>query len=161
MRIINETLLTTKSVNRFWDTVDFNIDGCWEWKDKFTDNGYGKFYTAKLGKVRAHRLAYFLYYRVDPGAMSVCHICDNPKCCNPFHLFLGTAKDNRMDCSRKGRVISHQGMKHYCAKLTDTQVLWIRAQSVAGVSSCEIARQLPVSQVAVYNIINRKTWTHI
>lgn len=88
----------------FWTKVDRSDgpDACWPilgFRDK---DGYGQ---ARLNgrKYRAHRLAWELAFGPIPGWTQVLHHCDNPPCCNPAHLFLGTQSDNRWDCVTKGR----------------------------------------------------------
>lgn len=55
-----------------------------------------------------HRLAYYAATGIDPKDFYVCHTCDNPLCCNPTHLFLGTAQDNMKDCVAKGRNLNRK-----------------------------------------------------
>lgn len=83
--------------------ISDNKDECWPWQSlSVKHNGYGviwiqgKFYTA-------HRIYYFLYYNIDPLHLNVCHTCDNVKCINPNHLFLGTSLDNNTDSKNKNR----------------------------------------------------------
>jgi hypothetical protein len=97
-----------KYENRFWSKVDKKTDKeCWNWLASCGYRNYGKF---RLGNtyVGAHRMAYALsngyknYYDL-PKDMNVCHSCDNPACCNPNHLFLGTFSDNMNDMINKKR----------------------------------------------------------
>jgi hypothetical protein len=99
-------------VKRFWSKVEMkgDFDECWNWTASTFWDGYGQFKPISYASpVRAHREAYLLWYNEDPGELFVCHACDNRKCCNPHHLFLGTVKDNYDDAERKGRIIRDQG----------------------------------------------------
>jgi hypothetical protein len=88
---------------RFWAKVAIGEpDECWMWKAG-TSKGYGLFHMDGR-KRQASRVAFELTFGEAPATMQVCHTCDTPGCCNPRHLFLGTPHENRMDCSRKGRL---------------------------------------------------------
>lgn len=87
----------------FWSHVDIQgANECWPWKNVRTRQGYG---TKKVsGKwVYSHRMAYEYAFGPIPDGLLVCHKCDNPPCCNPNHLFLGTGRDNVRDAISKGR----------------------------------------------------------
>lgn len=86
---------------RFFLLVQYS-DDCWNWTGYKTEKGYGKFginYRAHL----AHRLSYEYFIEPIPKGLFVCHHCDNPSCVNPFHLFVGTNRDNMIDMYAKGR----------------------------------------------------------
>lgn len=77
-------------------------DSCWEYQAARSPRGYGTI--GVMGKTRrAHRVAWELANGPIPEGLLVCHHCDNPPCCNPAHLFLGTDKDNVADMRAKGR----------------------------------------------------------
>lgn len=89
----------------FFEARILRTDTCWEWDGRFDGVGYGtiqkSYNSPNLG---AHRASWLLHNGDIPDGMHVCHHCDNRKCVRPDHLFLGTAKDNLQDASRKGRL---------------------------------------------------------
>lgn len=85
----------------FWSMVA-KSDGCWVWTGTRWSTGYGRL----VGGRAAHRVAWELTNGPIPRGLLVCHHCDNPPCCRPDHLFLGTSKDNAMDASAKGRLLT-------------------------------------------------------
>jgi hypothetical protein len=79
--------------------------GCVIYTGAISPYGYGK--VGYNGKVMlAHRLAYIFEYGGIPEGLFVCHKCDNRKCVNPDHLFLGSAMDNYLDMVRKNRKVN-------------------------------------------------------
>ncbi len=138
-------------------------DACWPWTGSKDTKGYGRFFTSKVTRciIKAHRLAYFLHYGIDPGEMRVCHKCDNPPCCNPFHFFLGTDADNIKDCLTKGH-IRVVGVDNSKAELTPEQVLEIRTKYAGGnVLQRELAIRYRISRHTISNIVTRRTWKHL
>jgi len=87
-------------VNEFFSRVKYS-NGCWDWQGYKQNQGYGFFYF-NGNTVIAHRWSYD-FFREDPKYLLCCHHCDNPSCVNPFHMFLGTHKDNAQDMISKGR----------------------------------------------------------
>ena len=78
------------------------ITDCWEWQGGTNNIGYGMIRDVH-GMRTTHRVSYEIYKGMIPHNMLVLHNCDNPKCCNPNHLRLGTHKDNTHDMIRRGR----------------------------------------------------------
>lgn len=112
--------------------VDLN-SGCWLWTGAQNPLGYGR-YTAYLGGKRyQHRMAHRVFYEVFVGRISgglqVCHRCDTPPCCNPAHLFLGTAQENAQDREAKGRAGRGGGGGR---KLSEADVVEIRSAYLPG-----------------------------
>lgn len=99
--------LTENDRARFWEKIAQN-DGCWPWTAGCFEEGYGAFsVTIRRGKkraLRAHRLAFILTHGpITPVNQVVRHSCDNPPCCNPAHLLLGTQVDNAADREERSR----------------------------------------------------------
>jgi hypothetical protein len=102
---------------KFWSNVDKqNTDRCWHWTGFCYTGGYGQI--NMCGKmVLAHRFSYELHFgKIPKDKPYVLHMCDNPPCVNPHHLFLGTAKDNSDDMIAKGRDRKAKGKDHYMYK---------------------------------------------
>lgn len=95
-------IITQNNVNRFFKYTKENINGCIEWTASTVRNGYGRFSYKNKG-IGAHRFAWMLKYGEIPENLCVCHSCDNPKCVNWKHLWLGTFKHNALDRDLKNR----------------------------------------------------------
>ena len=112
-----------------WDRVAVgDPQHCWPWLGARTAKGYGRI-TIGGKEWRAHRLAYTLTKGEVPPDKVVRHTCDNPPCCNPAHLELGTVLDNNHDAIKRGRKVVFRGMRNANAKLSDDDVRRIRADS--------------------------------
>lgn len=101
--IMDKVNYTNTQINRFWSKVDKRTKTqCWNWLGAKTPGGYGNVrINAKYFK--SHRVAWEITHFKIPGNMVICHACDNPSCCNPHHLMLGTQSSNVRDCLVKGR----------------------------------------------------------
>jgi len=139
----------------FWSLIAKKGDKeCWPWVGFRVPGGYGMY-----NQQAAHRQVYELLIGPIPAAMFVCHHCDNPACCNPAHLFLGTPKDNSQDMVRKGRTKAPRGSKAGASKLIEEQVLAIRERySRGGISQRALGQQYGVSQRSIHNILTKRTW---
>jgi len=148
----------------FWKRVDVRApDECWPWLRYVNDSGYGVTRTSENKAVRASHIAYELTNGTIPKGMFVLHSCDNPACCNPAHLSLGTHTDNMRDMDRKGRRVNspHYGESHGMSKLTEAQVIEIRRLATSGISYEEIGRRFKISDVHAGRIAMRRCWAHV
>ena len=147
--------MTRKTLlERFMAKVDVMPCGCWEWTACKDGKGYGGINVG--GRLRtAHRVSYELF-RGSAEGQQVLHECDRPTCVNPAHLFLGTHDDNMADKTKKGR--HAHGEKHGRAKLTDVEVLKIRA---ANATLQVLADQYGVHPSMIHRIRNGRAWTHL
>lgn len=144
------------ALTKFMDKVVKQPDGCWEWQS-YKRSGYGRL--RLNGKaVSAHRISYDSFVGPIPDGLLVCHTCDNRKCVNPEHLFLGTHADNGADMAQKGRAADKSGLNNGRAKLTEADVLAIRADTRSGP---KIAKEYGLSRQSVQNIRHKITWSHI
>jgi hypothetical protein len=140
---------------RFWAKVH-KTDGCWEWTAYRLKNGYGRMKKKTAELVLAHRISWEIHNGPIPNNLQVLHHCDNPSCVNPDHLFLGTVKDNMLDCARKGR--RPKGENHCLSKLTEKQVHEIKMYLAEGVILRIIAKYFSVSRQCISNIKLGITW---
>jgi len=148
--------------DRFWEKVYIRgNDDCWEWRAFIHPKGYG---TIAINRKMfgAHRVAWELTYGEIPEGLFVLHHCDNRKCCNPKHLFLGTIKDNAQDMALKGRgrVPDNRGEKHGMNKLTEEQIKHIRELYSNGeYSQYKLGIMFNVSHQYISKVISRKAWS--
>jgi hypothetical protein len=145
---------------RLWVQIDQSEpNGCWPWTGATVD-GYGVIGEggANGRKLRAHRVMWEKHNkRRIPKGKIVRHSCDNPPCCNPAHLVLGTHKQNVHDKIQRGRCYTgdHRGKNN---KVTPAQVRRIRK---AKGTQAEIGNRFRISQRAVSDILIGKTWSHV
>ena len=152
---------------RFWRYVQPSGEGCWHWQGAVNEQGYGVIGRAGrgTGNVKAHRLAYEiatgLRLRRD---QLVCHHCDNPRCVNPAHLFIGTHRDNSHDCWSKGRASPPprlQGSKNRSAKLDEGLIPEVFRLRSLGLTTYQIADVFGIGRSAICDVLKRKTWRHV
>jgi hypothetical protein len=160
---VNPTHLMHSIEDRFWNKVAKQPSGCWNWRGSIGDKGYGQFRIIKSKQVIAHRFSFELANGPIPAGLLVCHTCDNRRCVNPAHLFLGTYKDNTQDMMRKGRESGPPicfGNKN-AARLTPADVIQIRQLHSAGHSQVRLALDYGVSGGCISLIVRRETWRNI
>jgi hypothetical protein len=143
--------------DRFWAKVDKSND-CWIWTGLRSPKGYGVFWLHGR-RWRTHRITYQFLVAPIPDGMDVCHECDNPPCCNPDHLFIGTRAENILDCVQKGRHV--RGEQVGTAKLSTLDVINIRQLHASGTSTMQIAECYNVAERTVRNAVRRRTWRHL
>ena len=133
---------------------------CWEWQGQGLKTGYGAFSIGSKN-YRAHRLSYSLAKGEIPEGKIICHSCDNRKCVNPKHLWLGTDKTNAEDREAKGRGVRLHGKDNPASKLTNSDILKIRLRDAEGISSRKIAALMGVNKSTISRLLLGETWAHI
>jgi hypothetical protein len=130
--------------------------GCWEFTGSYTNSGYGMIGIGKReeGIILSHRASYQLFIGAIPDGMYVLHTCDNRKCFNPDHLFIGTQQDNMDDMESKGRRVSLYGADSPNVKLTYEQVLEIRQRHIPRVNTRELAEEFGITRQYVGQLIS-------
>jgi hypothetical protein len=137
-------------------------DECWPWLGATSPKGYGvlQLGTAVESDTRfAHRLAWEYANGPIPEGQRVLHRCDNPPCCNPGHLFLGTDTDNQRDKVEKGRQAKGQDLPQ--TVLTPADVRAIRRSLAAGQTQELIGLRYGVSRATIGQIKRGETWRHV
>ena len=134
---------------------------CWEWVGGLNSTGYGVM-GIDYKKYLAHRIVYKEIYGEIMNGLFVLHKCNNPKCCNPNHLYLGTQTDNVEQMFKEGRANTACGERTGAAKLTEKDVLEIRRLYLTGdYSQRDLGKMFEVDHKVICNIINRNAWRHI
>lgn len=131
---------------------------CWEWEGCIQSNGYGRI-TNQRRTQYAHRFMWEAFNGPIPNGFDVCHTCDNRKCVNPGHLFLGSRHDNMRDAVIKNRV--QRGEDRYNAVLTEEIVREARRQRQRGKMVKDIAQEMGVPSYTLAPAIRGKTWSHV
>lgn len=144
-------------LDRFWNKVDCSggEDACWTWT-AYHGGRYGTFGIRHGTTIYAHRFAYLTEHGAIADGLSVLHGCDNPQCCNPAHLFLGTQADNMRDKAAKGRNVNPMtdalAKRTHCPKghaLTPDNIVWRRTKTRCGRSrQCRICHNAQSSRNA-------------
>lgn len=149
---------------RFWIKFERPKIGCWNWKAGLDSCGYGSINKGlwKSGNVRASRIAWMFWYGPIPKGMCVLHHCDNRKCVNPEHLYLGTPADNARDRVTRNREPDRTGINNGRAKLTEEQIRIIRQKYTGKYGELtKFAKKYGVSATSILYAIQGKTWKKV
>lgn len=125
---------------------------CWTWPASVNAAGYGT--TKRNGQSLASRAAWVEAFGPIPEGMSVCHACDNPPCCRPSHLFIGTAADNTRDMCEKGRNVVVRDLRHGRTKVALVGIELLRAEWAAGSTQKALAAKYGLHSSYVSRIVN-------
>ena len=153
-----------------WSKVDKRGENeCWEWKGYKNDDGYGRTWINDKGYY-AHRVIYSIVYpnSINLNAPSstdetgfLLHTCDNPSCCNPRHLWVGSHWDNMADKVKKGRSADFSGDKGPRCKLTMEQAMQIRKLRKSGISAKELAKKFEISLSSMKSLLANKSYIEV
>ena len=167
-------MFNEKYVARFFAKVDKApghgpAGDCWVWTAKRMKGGYGTVGDGAGKTALAHRVAWTISAGAPPGALCVCHRCDNPSCVRPEHLFLGTHRENMNDRDRKGRQGCRtrpdrvaRGSRVGVSKLSDPEIPVIRALYALGLKTqAQLGKDFGVTQTMIGRIVRRQAWIHI
>jgi hypothetical protein len=147
-------------LKKYFEKNVIRTNGCWDWKTKGSGDKYPRLDPCRnLPKIQLNRFSWKLHFGDIPAGMNVCHKCDNTRCSNPDHLFLGTTLDNIKDKISKKR---HPfGKTHGMAKLDDIKVKEIKKLLSIGVTMTRIAKDFKVNIGTISKIKLNKTWKHL
>lgn len=146
----------------FPDRLVETTSGCWEW-DGARQSGKWNYGRTTHGSrwTSTHRLAWRLANDSEPPAgKRLRHTCDNPPCCNPAHLVLGTAKDNTADMDKRGRRGdgANPGERNGQARLTAEQVAQLRRDRSSGMTYRQLAEKYSIHKSHVHRVVNHINW---
>ncbi len=166
--------------SHFWSKVDKKApEDCWNWTAYRNQCGYGVIGVGGKTTALAHRVAHAFHQNQISSNPADCvlHKCDNPACCNPNHLFVGTQRQNAFDRESKGRG-NHNGPNRFwhkkhpekvrrgenigSAKLNNESVVKIRSMYSTGQwRQIDLAKLFGVNQTIISDVVIRRTWRHI
>lgn len=150
---MNDYLTSNRVLSRYWSKIN-KTDTCWNWIGSTTKNGYGVIRIGHSLDVYAHRMAWELHNGAIPTGMHVCHHCDNRRCVNPDHLFIGTQHDNMRDMANKGRNSPNR-------LYTESTVRAAVDRYISGVSSADVSQEFGVSRVQLRKWVKGEQWSHL
>ncbi len=167
--MISPEQVKEKTIERFWSKIKFGEPNeCWEWQRSVDGRGYGQFQIGTLKnpkKVNSHRYVFqCVFGKLPSRKILACHTCDNPKCCNPNHLFPGTQKDNMHDAKIKGRISTTSkscGEANPRSKIKDSDVRVIRKRLAAGETLTAVGSDYGLKTSATWAIKTRFCWKHV
>jgi hypothetical protein len=144
-------------IDRFEEKIIFRVGECWPFIGCRGKTGYGRFNVSGASRL-AHRIAWIIFVGDIPDNLHVLHKCDNPACCNPKHLFIGTHQDNMDDKIAKGHGSDNSLENNPRANLSLEEVAEIRRMLLIGFSQRFIANKFHVSRSAIAHIKAGNTW---
>lgn len=158
--------VSQSAIDSFHSRLEINfLNGCWIWTGGHKGHWGNKMDYGIFGNMlgdryqTAHKASWFIHYGEIPEGMDVCHKCDNPRCCNPDHLFLGTHTENMRDMISKGRHRFPRGENCHVAKLTENDVFAIKALVSQGANHGDIAKKFKVTRSTISKISRGDTWS--
>lgn len=152
-------LIKTHPLTEILSRYEIDKNGCWNYTGYKDKNGYPKCSNRGVSDKLVHRISFEFYVSKLEEGLFVCHKCDNPSCINPNHLFAGTQQDNMDDMIKKGRGLF--GSKHQNSTLNEKDVLVIRKMRLKGEKIKHIASEFKVSRSTVYDVVNKRCWSHV
>ena len=145
---------------RFWRKVDKKSDDeCWLWLGATFVQGYGAFSPKASVTLRAHKVAYEYIKGAIPDGLILRHKCDNPPCCNPNHLILGTQKDNARDMMERGRGKKTSRSGWHVLKPEDVRC--IRELRDEGMARIHLSEWFGITEHAITAIHHGRTYKHV
>lgn len=157
-----------KTKNRILNSIKINENLCWVWQKckNSIKQPHGRIAVMNNGKrihALAHRVSYYLWKGIIPLDMYVMHKCNNPSCCNPDHIEIGTQKINMAYMYETGRGYKNprKGEFHPYAKLNKDKVIEMRSLYAIGQNCGELSRKYDISKASVRDAVKFKTWRHV
>lgn len=165
---------------KFFASIDQceSIENCWNWTGPLQAKRYARLAVGTSGGPNfffemGHRFSWRIHCGEIPDGMQINHRCDNPKCVNPHHLFLGTQMDNMRDKIAKGRAScgekhsvatklkTPRGSRNAAAKLTEADIPQVLHLANKGETQRNIAARFGVTKNAIGQILRGESWQHV